>query len=104
MSDTDLIRDTLIHIEALQALLAAMRVGRRTPEKALDTLDRTASVPRRLQEALAATPAPLAPHPGQNHEYRMTCLSCGEPGHLFVGFCSPGETFRWSEAQPKEAE
>ena len=59
MSDTDLIRDTLIHIEALQALLAAMRVGRRTPEKALDTLDRTASVPRRLQEALAATPAPL---------------------------------------------
>ena len=59
MSDTDLIRDTLIHIEALQALLAAMRVGRRTPEKALDTLDRTASVPRRLQEALVATPAPL---------------------------------------------
>jgi hypothetical protein len=54
VSDTDLIRDTLIHIEALQALLAALRVGRRTPEKALDTLDRTASVPRRLQEALAA--------------------------------------------------
>ena len=55
-------------------------------------------------DTLAATPAPLAPHPGRNHEYRMTCLSCGEPGHLFVGFCSPGETFRWSEAQPKEAD
>jgi len=53
---------------------------------------------------LAATPAPLAPHPGRNHEYRMTCLSCGEPGHLFVGFCSPGETFTWSGAQPKEAD
>ena len=51
-----------------------------------------------------ATPAPLAPHPGRNHEYRMTCLSCGEPGHLFVGFCSPGETFTWSGAQPKEAD
>ena len=57
-----------------------------------------------LLEPLAATPAPLAPHPGRNHEYRMTCLSCGEPGHLFVGFHSPGETFRWSEAQPKEAD
>jgi len=51
-----------------------------------------------------ATPAPLAPHPGEHHDYRMACLSCGEPGHLFVGFHSPGETFRWSEAQPKEAD
>ena len=55
-------------------------------------------------EKFAATPDPLAPHPGENHDYRMACLSCGEPGHLFVGFCSPGETFRWSEAQPKEAD
>jgi len=53
---------------------------------------------------LAATPAPLAPHPGRNHEYRMTCLGCGEPGYLFVGFHSPGETFRWSEAQPLQPE
>jgi len=49
-------------------------------------------------------PTPLAPHPGENHEYDMTCRRCGEPGYLFVGFHSPGETFRWSEAQPKEAE
>jgi len=59
---------------------------------------------REAADALAATPAPLAPHPGQNHDYRMTCLRCGEPGYLFVGFHSPGETFNWSEAQPKEAE
>jgi len=57
-----------------------------------------------MRAALAATPAPLAPHPGEHHDYRMTCLRCGEPGYLFVGFHSPGETFRWSEAQPKEAE
>jgi hypothetical protein len=57
-----------------------------------------------LEDRLAATPAPLAQHPGENHDYRMTCLRCGEPGYLFVGFHSPGETFNWSEAQPKEAE
>ena len=56
------------------------------------------------REAHAAAPAPLAPHPGEHHDYRMTCLRCGEPGYLFVGFHSPGETFNWSEAQPKEAE
>jgi hypothetical protein len=55
-----------------------------------------------LDAALAATPAPLAPHPGEHHDYAMTCRRCGEPGYLFVGFHSPGETFRWSEAQPKE--
>ena len=53
---------------------------------------------------LAATPVPLDPHPGEHHEYDMTCRRCGEPGYLFVGFHSPGETFRWSEAQPKEAD
>ena len=53
---------------------------------------------------LAAAPAPLAPHPGEHHDYDMTCCRCGEPGYLFVGFHSPGETFRWSEAQPKEAD
>jgi hypothetical protein len=54
---------------------------------------------------LAATPAPLDVHPGENHEYNMTCRRCGEPGYLFVGFHSPGETFRWSgRLQPKEAD
>jgi len=55
-------------------------------------------------EAEAATPAPLAPHPGEHHDYDMTCCRCGEPGYLFVGFHSPGETFTWSGAQPKEAD
>ena len=51
---------------------------------------------------LAPTPpAPLSPHPGEGHDYRMRCLRCGEPGSLFVGFHSPGETFRF---HPKETD
>ena len=58
----------------------------------------------RMEAAQPAAPAEgLTPHPGEHHDYRMTCARCGEPGYLFVGFHSPGETFRWSEAQPQEA-
>ena len=27
----------------------------------------------------------------------MACIRCGEPGYLFVGFHSPGETYNWIE-------
>ena len=57
-----------------------------------------------LWDRTAATPAPLDGHPGEHHDYDMTCCRCGEPGYLFVGFHSPGETFTWSGAQPKEAD
>ena len=45
----------------------------------------------------AAPAEGLAPHPGEHHDYRMTCTRCGEPGYLFVGFHSPGEGFTWTE-------
>jgi len=89
----------------LDVLVAARAVVDAWEETVTATvISRTNWAIERLRYALAATPAPLAPHPGQNHDYRMTCLRCGEPGYLFVGFHSPGETFNWSEAQPKEAE
>ena len=36
---------------------------------------------------------PLTPerHPGEPHEFRCTCLRCGEPGMLHVAFITPGE-------------
>ena len=44
-------------------------------------------------EDARAVPPPVAPHPGENHEFRTTCLRCGEPGYLFVAVHAPGETF-----------
>ena len=94
---------TLFHRMAARLIAAGVTLAA-TPAPLRDTLanrhpEFAGSEPRDL-----ATPAPLAPHPGEHHDYDMTCCRCGEPGYLFVGFHSPGETFRWSEAQPKEAD
>lgn len=32
----------------------------------------------------AGAPQPLVPHPGQNHDFRMTCEKCGAFGHLVL--------------------
>ena len=38
-------------------------------------------------------PLDVAPHPGEHHEFRTTCLRCGEPGWLHVSLLGPDETF-----------
>ena len=64
----------------LDVLVAAKAVVDAWEETVTATvISRTNWAIERLRYALAATPAPLAPHPGQNHDYRMTCLRCGEP-------------------------
>lgn len=49
--DLTLLRDAADYIEAMHKLNAALRVGLRTPEKAIDTLDRLHDVPARLAKA-----------------------------------------------------
>jgi len=56
-----------------------------------DTLD------PKIADAIAALEAraslDVAPHPGEHHEFRTTCLRCGEPGWLHVSLLGPDETF-----------
>jgi len=49
-------RDMADREEALQRLCAALRVGGRTPEHALDTLDRTAEAPAAIRAVLDGEP------------------------------------------------
>ena len=53
---------------------------------------------RALMRRLRAALAPAAPHPDESHEFRTTCLRCGEPGHLFVSVLAPGETMTLNPA------
>ena len=41
----------------------------------------------------AATSEPL-PHPGENHEFRTTCLRCGESGYLNISLIGPDQEIR----------
>lgn len=44
-------------------------------------------------ERTTCCPLPLiGVHPGRNHEFRTTCLLCGEPGWLHVALITSHET------------
>ena len=74
-----LVIDAIDHIEALNELLVAYRVGGRTPEKALRTLGRTRVTPGQLQAALDADPRGAKGSPPATVNLRITMAGRGQP-------------------------